>query len=145
VAGHPAICRSGRLLLQCQHAGDLAAAIKNPYQTAPWRRHPAKRRWRATIPLWTLVRMWISGKPGPQVQAPGATFYAAGPRHWWHDTRAGLRIKRQVARCGHACQVIPLCTAAANQPEASTSNGLGRCTAQGYIAGTYAAVERPEA
>jgi succinate dehydrogenase/fumarate reductase flavoprotein subunit len=59
-----------------------------------------------------------------------------------HDTRAGLRINGKCQVMDLQGEVIPGLYCGGESAGGFNQYGLGRCTAQGYIAGTYAAAER---
>ncbi len=85
------------------------------------------------------------GKPRPQYKIQTPPFYAAWATPLVHDTRAGLRINAQCQVMDMQGQVIPGLYCGGESAGGFNQHGLGRCTAQGYIAGKYAATERPEA
>jgi succinate dehydrogenase/fumarate reductase flavoprotein subunit len=79
------------------------------------------------------------------VQDPTPPFYAAWATPLVHDTRAGLRINAQRQVMDLQGQVIPGLYCGGESAGGFNRHGLGRCTTQGYIAGQYAAAERPDA
>ncbi len=82
------------------------------------------------------------GKPTPQHQIWRPPFYAAWATPLVHDTRAGLRINAQCQVVDMQGQVIPGLYCGGESAGGFNQHGLGRCTAQGYIAGKNAAAER---
>ena len=85
------------------------------------------------------------GKPRPQYKIQTPPFYAAWATPLVHDTRAGLRINAQGQVMDMQGQVIPGLYCGGESAGGFNQHGLGRCTAQGYIAGKNAAAERPQA
>jgi succinate dehydrogenase/fumarate reductase flavoprotein subunit len=85
------------------------------------------------------------GKPTPQYKLQTPPFYAAWATPSVHDTRAGLRINAQCQMVNLASQRIPGLYCGGESVGGFNQHDLGRCTAQGYIAGTYAAAGRPTA
>jgi succinate dehydrogenase/fumarate reductase flavoprotein subunit len=59
--------------------------------------------------------------------------------------RAGLRINAQGQVMDMQGQVIPSLHCDGESAGGFNRHGLGRCTAQGYIAGKFAAAKRPQA
>jgi succinate dehydrogenase/fumarate reductase flavoprotein subunit len=122
----------------------LAAAITNPYQTTPMDGATLQ----ATVARYnTFVDAGTDadfGKPAPQYKLQTPPFYAAWATPLVHDTRAGLRINAQCQVLDLQGQVIPGLYCGGESAGGFNQHGLGRCTAQGYIAGTYAAAERPQ-
>jgi hypothetical protein len=123
----------------------LAAAIKNPYQAKPMDGATLRAtvaRYNSFVDSGTDVDF---GKPRPQYKIQTPPFYAAWATPLVHDTRAGLRINAQCQVMDMQGQVIPGLYCGGESAGGFNQHGLGRCTAQGYIAGKYAAVERPQA
>jgi succinate dehydrogenase/fumarate reductase flavoprotein subunit len=85
------------------------------------------------------------GKPSPQYKIQTPPFYAAWATPLVHDSRAGLRINPQCQVVDMRGQVIPGLYCGGESAGGFNQHGLGRCTAQGYIAGKNAAAERPDA
>ena len=83
------------------------------------------------------------GKPTPQYKIQTPPFYAAWATPLVHDTRAGLRINAKCQVLDMQGQVIPGLYCGGESAGGFNQHGLGRCTAQGYIAGTCAAAEHP--
>jgi succinate dehydrogenase/fumarate reductase flavoprotein subunit len=124
---------------------ELAAAINNPYQAKPMdgaTLHVTVQRYNAFVDSGTDVDF---GKPTPQYKIQTPPFYAAWATPNVHDTRAGLRINAQCQVIDMLGQVIPGLYCGGESAGGFNQHGLGRCTAQGYIAGKYAAAERPNA
>jgi hypothetical protein len=120
---------------------DLAAAIKNPYQTAPMdgaTLQATVARYNTFVDTGTDVDF---GKPGPQYRLQAPPFYAAWATPLVHDTRAGLRINARCQVVDMLGQVIPGLYCGGESAGGFNQHGLGRCTAQGYIAGSCAAAE----
>jgi succinate dehydrogenase/fumarate reductase flavoprotein subunit len=122
---------------------ELAAAINNPYQAKPMNGaslHATVERYNAFVDAGTDVDF---DKPTPQYKIQTPPFYAAWATPMVHDTRAGLRINAQCQVMDMQGQVIPGLYCGGESAGGFNQHGLGRCTAQGYIAGKYAAAERP--
>ena len=123
---------------------ELAAAINNPYQAKPMNGaslHATVERYNAFVDAGTDVDF---DKPTPQYKIQTPPFYAAWATPMVHDTRAGLRINMQCQVVDMQGQVIPGLYCGGESAGGFNQHGLGRCTAQGYIAGKYAAAERPQ-
>lgn len=121
----------------------LAAAINNPYQAKPMdgaTLHATVERYNAFVKAGTDVDF---GKPTPLYKIQTPPFYAAWATPLVHDTRAGLRINARCQVVDMQGQVIPGLYCGGESAGGFNQHGLGRCTAQGYIAGKYAAAERP--
>ena len=124
---------------------ELAAAINNPYQARPMdggTLQATVERYNTFVATGTDVDF---GKPRQQYQIWRPPFYAAWATPMVHDTRAGLRINAQCQVLDMQGQVIPGLYCGGESAGGFNQHGLGRCTAQGYIAGKYAAAERPTA
>jgi succinate dehydrogenase/fumarate reductase flavoprotein subunit len=121
----------------------LAAVINNPYQAKPMggaTLQATVARYNAFVDAGTDVDF---GKPMPLYRIQTPPFYAAWATPLVHDTRAGLRINAQCQVVDMQGRVIPGLYCGGESAGGFNQHGLGRCTAQGYIAGTYAAAERP--
>lgn len=121
----------------------LAAAIKNPYQARPMDGailQATVERYNTFVDSGTDVDF---GKPRPQYKILKPPFYAAWATPLVHDTRAGLRINAQCQVMDMQGQLIPGLYCGGESAGGFNQHGLGRCTAQGYIAGKNAAAERP--
>ena len=79
------------------------------------------------------------GKPTPQDKIQTPPFYAAWATPLVHDTRAGLRINAPCQVMDRRDQVIPGLYYGGESAGGFNQQGLGRCTAQGDIAGKNAA------
>ena len=120
---------------------ELAAAIRNPYQIQPM----------SGATLQTTVARYNSfveagadadfGKPAPRYKIDTPPFYAAWSTPLVHDTRSGLRINAKCQVMDMQGQVIPGLYCGGESAGGFNQHGLGRCTAQGYIAGKYAVLE----
>ena len=124
---------------------DLAAAINNPYQAKPMdgaTLHATVARYNAFVDAGADPDF---GKPTPRYKIRTPPFYAAWATPLVHDTRAGLRINARCQVMDMAGQVIPGLYCGGESAGGFNQHGLGRCTTQGYIAGKYAAEERPTA
>ncbi len=124
---------------------ELAAAIKNPYQATPMDGATllaTVERYNTFVASGTDVDF---GKPRPKYPIWRPPFYAAWATPLVHDTRAGLRINAQGQVMDMQGQVIPGLHCGGESAGGFNQHGLGRCTAQGYIAGKNAAAERPQA
>jgi succinate dehydrogenase/fumarate reductase flavoprotein subunit len=124
---------------------ELAAAIRNPYQATPMDGAILQ----ATVERYNTFVDGGSdrdfGKPVPQYKIRTRPFYAAWATPLVHDTRAGLRINARCQVMDMQGQVIPGLYCGGESAGGFNQHGLGRCVTQGYIAGKYAAAERPEA
>ena len=123
---------------------NLAAALNNPYQAKPMdgaTLHATVARYNAFVDSKADADF---GKPTPQYKIQTPPFYAAWATPLVHDTRAGLRINAQCQVMDMQGQVIPGLYCGGESAGGFNQHGLGRCTAQGYIAGKYAAAERPQ-
>jgi hypothetical protein len=85
------------------------------------------------------------GKPTPQHNIQTSRFYAAWTTPLAHDTRAGLRIDEKCQVLDMQGQVISGLCHGGESTGGFNQHGLGRCTAQGYNARTYAAEEHAQA
>ncbi len=121
----------------------LAAAITNPYQAKPIDGATLE----ATVARYnTFVDTGVDrdfGKVKPPYKIHTPPFYAAWATPNVHDTRAGLRINAKCQVVDLQGEVIPGLYCGGESAGGFNQHGLGRCTAQGYIAGTYAAQEQP--
>ena len=122
---------------------ELAAAIHNPYQAQPMDGAILQ----ATVERYnTFVDTGMDadfGKSRPQYKIQRPPFYAAWATPLIHDTRAGLRINARCQVVDMQGQVIPGLYCGGESAGGFNQHGLGRCTAQGYIAGKNAAMESP--
>jgi succinate dehydrogenase/fumarate reductase flavoprotein subunit len=84
------------------------------------------------------------GKLSPRYKIQRPPFYAAWATPLVHDTRAGLRINARCQVMDMQGQVIPGLYCGGESAGGFNQHGLGRCVAQGYIAGKNAAMERPQ-
>jgi len=82
------------------------------------------------------------GKPAPKCKIQTAPFYAAWATPNVHDTRSGLRINAKCQVMDMNGRVIPGLYCAGESAGGFNQHGLGRCTTQGFIAGTNAAREK---
>ncbi len=122
---------------------ELAAAIRNPYQQRPMdgaALHAAVERYNSFVDAGVDPDF---GKPRPQYKIHTPPFYAAWATPLVHDTRAGLRINAQCQVMDMQGEVISGLYCGGESAGGFNQHGLGRCTAQGYMAGTYAAAQRP--
>jgi hypothetical protein len=123
---------------------ELAAAIKNPYQAKPMAGvvlQAAVDRYNSFVESGTDTDF---GKPAPKYKIQTPPFYAAWGTPLVHDTRSGLRINGKCQVVDMHGQVIPGLYCGGESAGGFNQHGLGRCTTQGYIAGTNAAVEASE-
>jgi succinate dehydrogenase/fumarate reductase flavoprotein subunit len=124
---------------------DLAAMITNPYQAKPMDGATLRatvERYNAFVDAGTDADF---GKPSPRYKIQTPPFYAAWATPLVHDSRAGLRINAQCQVMDMQGQVIPGLYCGGESAGGFNQHGLGRCTAQGYIAGKHAAAENPDA
>jgi hypothetical protein len=119
----------------------LAAAINNPYQALPMdgaTLEATVARYNAFVDAGVD---WDFGKAKLPYKIQTPPFYAAWATPNVHDTRAGLRINARCQVMDLQGQVISGLYCGGESAGGFNQHGLGRCTAQGYIAGTYAAAE----
>lgn len=118
---------------------ELAAAIKNEYQTKPMKGETLQttvERYNYLVERGEDVDF---GKPAPQYKIQTPPFYAAWATPVVHDTRAGLRINASCQVIDMNGRVIPGLYCAGESAGGFNQHGMGRCATQGYIAGTEAA------
>ncbi|MGH8056302.1 MAG: FAD-binding protein, partial [Candidatus Entotheonellia bacterium] len=123
----------------------LAAAITHPHQAKPMdgaTLHATVARYNAFVDAGVDGDF---GKPTPQYKIQTPPFYAAWATPLVHDTRAGLRINAQCQVMDMQGQVVPGLYCGGESAGGFNQHGLGRCVTQGYMAGKYAAAERPGA
>ncbi|MGH7844010.1 MAG: FAD-dependent oxidoreductase [Candidatus Binatia bacterium] len=121
---------------------ELAAAIKNEYQAKPMKGATLQatvERYNAFVDSGEDIDF---GKPEPKYKIQTPPFYAAWATPVIHDTRAGLRINAKCQVIDMNGQVIPGLYCAGESAGGFNQHGTGRCTTQGYIAGTNAAMEQ---
>lgn len=121
---------------------ELAAMLtKNPFQKAEM---PAANL-EATVARYNLmVDLGVDpdfDKPTPLYKIEKAPFYAAWATITIHDTYAGLHINEKCQVIDMQNAVIPGLYCGGESAGGCSQHGLGRCTAQGYIAGMEAAAE----
>ncbi len=123
---------------------ELAAAIKNEYQAKPMKGEVLA----ATVQRYnSFVDSGVDadfGKPAPKYKIQTPPFYAAWGTPLVHDTRSGLRINARCQVIDFDGQIIPGLYCAGESAGGFNQHGMGRCTTQGFIAGTNAAEERSE-
>lgn len=120
----------------------LAAAIKNEYQAKPMKGETLQvtvERYNSFVDAGEDADF---GKPAPKYKIQRPPFYAAWATPNVHDTRSGLRINGKCQVMDLNAQVIPGLYCAGESAGGFNQHGLGRCTTQGFIAGTHAAKER---
>jgi succinate dehydrogenase/fumarate reductase flavoprotein subunit len=81
------------------------------------------------------------GKPKPLWKIEKPPFYAAWATPVVHDTRAGLRIDARCRVIDMKGEIIPGLYCGGESAGGFSAHGLARATAQGFIAGTFAAAE----
>lgn len=122
--------------------GELAAAIKNPYQATPMKGATLE----ATVARYnSFVDAGADadfGKPAPKYKIQTPPFYAAWGTPLVHDTRSGLRINGKCQVMDMNGEVIAGLYCAGESAGGFNQHGLGRCATQGYIAGKNAAGEK---
>lgn len=120
---------------------EVAAAIKNEYQAKPMKGAVLQ----ATIDRFnSFVDAGVDsdfGKPKPKYKIQTPPFYAAWATPNVHDTRSGLRINRKCQVMDLNGQIISGLYCAGESAGGFNQHGLGRCTTQGFIAGSSAAAE----
>jgi succinate dehydrogenase/fumarate reductase flavoprotein subunit len=123
---------------------ELAAAIKNPYQAKPMNGAVLQAtvdRYNSFVESGTDADF---GKAAPKYKIQTPPFYAAWGTPLVHDTRSGLRINGKCQVEDMNGKVIPGLYCGGESAGGFNQHGLGRCTTQGYIAGTNAAAEPSE-
>ena len=120
---------------------ELAAAIRNEYQAKPMKGETLQ----ATVDKYNAFvdagKDSDFGKPTPKFKIQTPPFYAAWGTPNVHDTRSGLRINGKCQVMDLNAEVIPGLYCAGESAGGFNQHGLGRCTTQGFIAGTNAAAE----
>jgi hypothetical protein len=119
----------------------LAAAIKNGYQAKPMKGETLQvtvERYNSFVDAGEDADF---GKPAPKYKIQKPPFYAAWATPNVHDTRSGLRINGKCQVMDLNAQVIPGLYCAGESAGGFNQHGLGRCSTQGFIAGTHAAKE----
>lgn len=119
----------------------LAAAIKNEYQAKPMKGETLQvtvERYNSFVDAGEDADF---GKPAPKYKIQKPPFYAAWATPNVHDTRSGLRINDKCQVMDLNAQVVPGLYCAGESAGGFNQHGLGRCTTQGFIAGTHAAKE----
>lgn len=120
---------------------ELAAAIKNEYQSKPMRGETLQatvERYNSFVEAGKDAEF---GKPTPKYKIQTPPFYAAWATPNVHDTRSGLRINGKCQVMDLNGQIIPGLYCAGESAGGFNQHGLGRCTTQGFIAGMNAAKE----
>jgi succinate dehydrogenase/fumarate reductase flavoprotein subunit len=126
-------------------SAELAAAIDNEFQAKPMRGEILEatvERYNSFVDSGTDLDF---GKPAPKYKIQTPPFYAAWAMPLVHDTRAGLRINAKCQVIDMDGQVIPGLYCAGESAGGFNQHGMGRCTTQGFIAGTNAAAEAGDA
>ena len=120
---------------------ELAAAIKNEYQAKMMQSETLQ----ATVERYNSFvdagKDSDFGKPVPKYKIQVPPFYAAWATPNVHDTRSGLRINGKCQVMDMKAEVIPGLYCAGESAGGFNQHGLGRCTTQGFIAGTNSAKE----
>jgi hypothetical protein len=121
---------------------ELAAKIKNEFQAKPLKGETLQ----ATVERYNSFvdtgKDTDFGKPAPKYKIQTAPFYAAWATPNVHDTRSGLHINAKCQVMDMSGQVIPGLYCAGESAGGFNQHGLGRCTTQGFIAGTNAARDK---
>jgi hypothetical protein len=121
---------------------ELAGKIKNEFQAKPMKGETLQ----ATVERYNSFvdagKDADFGKPKPKYKIQAAPFYAAWSTPNVHDTRSGLHINAKCQVMDMSGQVIPGLYCAGESAGGFNQHGLGRCTTQGFIAGTNAAREK---
>ena len=120
---------------------ELAPAIKNEYQAKPMKGETLQASVERYNSFVDAGKDGDFGKPSPKHKIQTPPFYAAWATPNVHDTRSGLRINAKCQVLDMNGQVIPGLYCAGESAGGFNQHGLGRCTTQGYIAGTNAAKE----
>ncbi len=121
---------------------ELADKIKNEFQAKPMKGETLQ----ATVERYNSFvdagKDADFGKPTPKYKIQTAPFYAAWGTPNVHDTRSGLHINAKCQVVDMNGQIIPGLYCAGESAGGFNQHGLGRCTTQGFIAGTNAAREK---
>jgi FAD binding domain-containing protein len=120
---------------------ELAPAIKNKYQAKPMKGETLQASVERYNSFVDAGKDGDFGKPSPKHKIQTPPFYAAWATPNVHDTRSGLRINAKCQVLDMNGQVIPGLYCAGESAGGFNQHGLGRCTTQGFIAGTNAAKE----
>ena len=121
---------------------ELAAKIKNEFQAKPMQGGTLQatvERYNAFVEAGKDADF---GKPAPKFKIKTAPFSAAWATPNVHDTRSGLHINAKCQVMDMSGQVIPGLYCAGESAGGFNQHGLGRCTTQGFIAGTNAARDK---
>jgi succinate dehydrogenase/fumarate reductase flavoprotein subunit len=121
---------------------ELAAAIQNEYQAKPMKGETLEATVQRYNSFVDAGKDADFGKPAPKHKIQTPPFYAAWATPNVHDTRSGLRINYKCQVMDLNGQVIPGLYCAGESAGGFNQHGLGRCTTQGFIAGTNAAAEK---
>lgn len=120
---------------------ELAQKIKMQYQRIPM---PQDQLTKTVQRYNSFVESGVDldfGKPKPKFKIEKGPFYAAWATPVLHDTRAGLRINAKAQVCDMNGKIIEGLYCGGESAGGFSMHGLARATTQGYIAGTYAALE----
>jgi succinate dehydrogenase/fumarate reductase flavoprotein subunit len=122
--------------------GELAGKIKSEFQAKPMKGEVLE----ATVARYNSFvdngKDEDFGKPSPKHKIATPPFYAAWGTPNVHDTRSGLRINAKCQVLDMNGEIIPGLYCAGESAGGFNQHGLGRCTTQGFIAGTNAAREK---
>jgi len=120
----------------------LAGKIKNEFQAKTMKGETLQatvERYNSFVDAGTDADF---GKPKPKYKIQTPPFYAAWSTPNVHDTRSGLHINSKCQVLDMNGQLIPGLYCAGESAGGFNQHGLGRCTTQGFIAGTNAAAEK---
>jgi len=121
---------------------ELAAAIKNEYQAKPMKGETLQ----ATVARYNsfvdAAKDEDFGKPSPKYKFQTPPFYAAWATPNVHDTRSGLRINGKCQVLDMSGRIISGLYCAGESAGGFNQHGMGRCTTQGFIAGSNAVKEK---
>jgi hypothetical protein len=120
---------------------ELAAAIDNDYQARPMSGKALKESVERYNSFVELGEDKDFGKPSPKYKIETPPFYAAWAMPLVHDARSGLRINARCQVMDLEGKIIPGLYCAGESAGGFNQHGMGRCTTQGFIAGTHAAAE----
>jgi hypothetical protein len=120
---------------------ELAPAIRNEYQAKPMKGETLQASVERYNSFVDAGKDSDFGKPSPKHKIQTPPFYAAWATPNVHDTRSGLRINAKCQVLDMNGQIIPGLYCAGESAGGFNQHGLGRCTTQGFIAGTNAAKE----
>ena len=125
---------------QADTLAELAAAIKNPYQTLSMSGATLEETVARYNSFVDLGEDEDFDKPTPRYKIERPPFYAAWSTPILHDSLTGLRTNTKAQVMDMRGQVIPGLYCAGESQGGFAQHGLGRCLVFGRIAGRHAAL-----